>query len=101
MEQQDSERNIGTRRPLFVPFMSGAALFHTHLSVVKPKQKVRALNDLLDIGQVLWELTEDEEQSSVGFHALPQEYQDWIQSLLHQILARLKAATRPRSSAEI
>ena len=101
MDEQDSERNIGPRRPLFVPFVSGASLLRTRLSVVKPQQKVRALNDLLDIGQVLWELTGDEGQSAVGFHALPQEYQDWIQSLLHQVLARLKAATRPRSSAEI
>ena len=82
--------------------MPGTAVLRAYLSAVHPEQRFRAVNDLLDIGQVLWELTEDNEgYSSAVFLALPQEYQDWIQSLLFQILARLRRATPPRPSDEI
>jgi len=99
--RDNSERNARITQALYVPFMPGAALLHAYLSVVRPEQRSNALNDLLDIGQVLYELLEDEGHSSADFYALPQEYQDWIQSLLFQILARLRSATRPSSSAEI
>ena len=94
------ERNAGIAQTLFVPFMPGTALLNTYLPAVRLKQRIGALNDLLDIGQVLYELMEDEGCSPDNFHALPQEYQDWIQSLLLQILSRLRNATRPPSSTE-
>lgn len=83
-------------RLLFVPFMPGATALHARMACATSEERGAAVDELVGIGEVLYELMSFEEESAHGFRALPREYQDWIISLISQVLARLHRDSRPR-----
>jgi len=81
---------------LFVPFTPGAAALRARIATASPEERRSAVDELVGIGEVLHELIGFEEESESGFQTLPREYQDWIISLISQLLARLRRDSRLR-----
>ena len=90
------DRNGDEIRLLFVPFTPGATALRTHMGSVTPEERRSAVDELAGIGEVLHELIGFEEESEIGFQALPREYQDWIISLISRVLVRLRRDSRLR-----
>ena len=81
---------------LFVPFTPGATALHTRIASATPEEQRSAVDELAGIGEVLYELIGFEEESDIGFQALPREYQDWLVSLISRVLVRLRRDSRLR-----
>jgi len=90
------DRNGGEICFLFVPFTPGATVLHTRIASAPPEERRSAVGELVGIGEVLHELMSFEEEASRSFQALPREYQEWIISLISQVLARLCRNSRSR-----
>jgi len=86
----------GEIRLLFVPFTPGATALQSCIASAPPEEQQSALDELVGIGEVLYELLGFEEESESGFQALPREYQDWIISLISRVLVRVRRDSRLR-----
>jgi len=86
----------GEIRLLFVPFTPGATALQSCIASAPPEEQRSAVDELVGIGEVLYELLGFEEESESGFQALPREYQDWIISLISRVLVRVRRDSRLR-----
>ena len=91
-----NDRNQSGISLLFVPFMPGTTALQAGIASASPEERRIAVDKLVAVGEVLHELMGFEEESSRSFEALPREYQDWIISLISQVLARLRRNSRSR-----
>ena len=96
MARHDHDRNGGEIHLLFVPFTPGSTALQTCIASAPPEERQSAVDELVGIGEVLYELIGLEEESESGFQALPREYQDWIISLISRVLVRLRRDSRLR-----
>ena len=94
--QHHDDNHKGEADFLFVPFTPGAVALYARMASASPEEQRAAVDELAGIGEVLHELISFEDDPGRNFHSLPREYQDWIISLISQVLASLPRNSRPR-----